>query len=369
MSTLTQDQPAEQVFNKPTRRRTTRTTQPTTTDVAPESQQDQVVEQQPTTTGKRTTRRARVEVVNDEEKAPVSTAKKGGNRRKPVDEQPEEEPAPKPRRVVKKKEKEEPKTSKTLELLKEALAVYSDPSVDANGRRAIEKELVKFESDPMNKDIINLLNDLIGDINSVVWSTTKKRPVELLETVQSFLLAVDWGTAYNKANTKGKVQFTTLDKPLNELLYSINHGIANTLILNQLAKLYILLNPDISIPLAEGEKRTPQSFVKADDLMTQYLSGIMDELIQADEEYNAKIDEKGGNKKHKVVFDPNRIARQQVSKLFKHNSQDLDTEADDEYDEIISGLESDEKLLADAINFYEREKAAKAKAAKEEANE
>lgn len=372
MSTVILDKPAEQVFTRPTRRRnTTRQQQSEETTTAPTSSTSPAPTETPAkeTTGKRTTRRARIEVTNTEEKPTTTTTTgKRTNRRKPVEEQTDEQPAPAKkttrRTIAKKKEKEEDKQSRILQLLDDIQALRADRTIDVNARKKLNKELVAYENEYDNRHILDSLTDVFEEMFSIVWSTTKKKPVVLDADVQSFLSAVDWGTAYSKANTKGKVQFTTHEDSLGTLLYSVNNGVANTVILNQLAKLYILLNPDINVPLPEGEKRTPQSFIKADDLMNQYLAGIMDELAQADEDYNAKIDEKGSNKKHKAVFDPDNIPRQQVSKILQHNSRDFTGENEEE---VLDGLKNDEKLLADTIQYHERQKTAKAKADKDSA--
>ena len=371
MSTVILDKPAEQVFSKPTRRRTTRQQSAPTSEEqpAPAPVNDVAPTNNANSTGKRTARRARIEVTNTEEKPTTTTTTgKRTTRRKPVEEQTDEQPAPAKkttrRTVIKKKEKEEDKQSRILQLLDDIQALRGDRTLDVNARKKLNKELVAYENEYDNRHILDSLTDVFEQMFSIVWSTTKKKPVVLDSDVKSFLSAVEWGTAYSKANTKGKVQFTTHEDSLGTLLYSVNNGVANTVILNQLAKLYILLNPDINVPLPEGEKRTPQSFIKADDLMNQYLAGIMDELAQADEDYNAKIDEKGSNKKHKAVFNPENIPRQQVSKILQYNSRDFTGE---NVEEVLDGLKNDEKLLADTIQYHERQKTAKAKADKDSA--
>lgn len=377
MSTVTLDQPAEQVFNttKP-RRRATNKPPVVKEEVPVEEKKTEVVEEkkiEEAPVAKTTGRRGRV-VKNTAPESEPAPAPKRTNRRQPVVQNDGEEQstakktAPTRRTVANKdkKKKEEPKSSVALKLVADLHTLLTDRSIDANGKKSVEKEIIAAENDYNNRDIIDSLRSLYELVFSATWNTTKKKPHSVSDEVYNFLGAANWGPAYSKANIKGKVHYTALEKNLNDSLYCVNAGIVNTVILNQLAKLYVLLNPDIKVPLPEGEKRTPQSFtIAADELMNKHLASIMDALAEADEEYNRKVDESNNaKKKHKVVFDSENIPRQQFSKIFQYQWEDY--QGEDEA-EVIEGLAADEKLLSDTIQYYERQKSGKATKANDEA--
>lgn len=262
-------------------------------------------------------------------------------------EEPSEESVVK-RRNAENKPKDIP--SRILTSVKEIIEILEDKTLDVNARKNIEKRLKEYESSTANTEVVMGISKIASEIFSYAWDTPKKKPVYINTEVHEFLKAADFGTAYDKSTVKGKVSYEEIGN-LSDLLYTVSEGVSNVVILNQLAKLYVILNPEIKLPIPEG-KKTPQTAVRADDLMKEYLGNIMEDMTNSDIQYNAELEGKNvKNKTPRKEFDPENIPRQRFSKLFTVDISDYEDVMSKK--EVIEKLKKDEILIRDTIQYHE----------------
>lgn len=281
----------------------------------------------------------------------TTTRRRVQKKQEPVEEQPSEEPVKEPvvkRRNAETKPKDVP--SRILTSVKEINEILDDKTLDVNARKNIEKRLKEYESSTANTEIVMGISKIASEIFSYAWDTPKKKPVYINSEVHEFLKVADFGTAYDKSTVKGKVNYEEIGN-LSDLLYTVSEGVSNVVILNQLAKLYVILNPDIKLPIPEG-KRTPQTSVRADDLMKEYLGKIMEDMTNSDIQYNTELEGKNvKNKTPRKEFDPENIPRQRFSKLFTVDISDYEDVMSKK--DVIENLKNDEVLIRDTIQYHE----------------
>lgn len=274
---------------------------------------------------------------------PTTTRRRGQKKQ----EEPSEESVVK-RRNAENKPKDIP--SRILTSVKEIIEILEDKTLDVNARKNIEKRLKEYESSTANTEVVMGISKIASEIFSYAWDTPKKKPVYINTEVHEFLKAADFGTAYDKSTVKGKVSYEEIGN-LSDLLYTVSEGVSNVVILNQLAKLYVILNPEIKLPIPEG-KKTPQTAVRADDLMKEYLGNIMEDMTNSDIQYNAELEGKNvKNKTPRKEFDPENIPRQRFSKLFTVDISDYEDVMSKK--EVIEKLKKDEILIRDTIQYHE----------------
>ena len=274
---------------------------------------------------------------------PTTTRRRGQKKQ----EEPSEESVVK-RRNAENKPKDIP--SRILTSVKEIIDILEDKTFDVNARKNIEKRLKEYESSTANTEVVMGISKIASEIFSYAWDTPKKKPVYINTEVHEFLKAADFGTAYDKSTVKGKVSYEEIGN-LSDLLYTVSEGVSNVVILNQLAKLYVILNPEIKLPIPEG-KKTPQTAVRADDLMKEYLGNIMEDMTNSDIQYNAELEGKNvKNKTPRKEFDPENIPRQRFSKLFTVDISDYEDVMSKK--EVIEKLKKDEILIRDTIQYHE----------------
>jgi len=261
--------------------------------------------------------------------------------------------------------------------LVDLLKILDDKTISVSARRKIIEKL-----HDVAPNIVEGLRGVRDDCYSLAWQTNEKKPRNLAQDVVDFLNAVEWGPSYTKkAEKKAKIEYIE-GESLAKSLYCVKNGVANSIILARLAKLYVILNPDMKIEKAsDSEKKSPQSSVKATDLMMDYLGAIMDAIAAKDEEENQKKlekyetakkegkepktkDGKDAGPKLKVKFDPSNIPRQQLSKILAYEATDYVEEGDAAV--VVQGLSDDEQLLNATIEYYEKQRIAKNKASAKE---
>lgn len=327
---IVEEQPVEEPIPAPTRRR--RVQPPVVEEPAPtRREQEPVVEE---------------EVVEEPIPAPTRRVQPKVQRRVRSVAPPRSEPV----EVPETQEPEKKTGSNILLAIQEINAILDDKSLDVNAKKNIEKRLKEYETSTANTDALIGIKSIAKEIFSYAWDTPKKRPIYIHDHVRDFENAADFGLAYEKTTIKGKVNYREVGE-LRDLLYSMDKGVSNVIIQTAIAKLYALIN-DIKLPLPEGSKRTPQTSVKADELMIEYLSDVMGDMADEDMEYNAKLESKNLKTKTKrKVLDPENIPRQRFSKMFTYGTENYTDVATKK--EVIEQLKNDEILLRDTIQYHE----------------